>query len=177
ERRTAERLVHGRDWSRAVAQIAAVRFHLAHVAVRRGGFHRLHSRRQGADDGGAHRELDARKTRLLGLPAGHPPFGIMRLDPALEKARRYRQLDGVALAAVEFHAGKPTRVHVVTDFGAKAVLHARPAVQIHACHLGLFLLLGTNDGNADETRYFDAKWHERGNGRRSSPARPRARGG
>src|SRR5262249_59678137 len=43
----------------------------------------------------------------------------------------------------EFHAGEPTRVHVVTDFGAKAVLHARPAVQIHARHLGLFLI-GTN---------------------------------
>ena len=139
ERRTAKRLVHGRDWSHAVAQIAAVRFDLAHFAVRRGGFHRLHSRRQGADHGGAHGELDARKIRLLGLPARQHPFGIMGLDPALEKARGYGQLDGVAFAAVEFHAGEPTRVHVVADFGAKAVLHARPAVQIHARHLGLFL--------------------------------------
>src|SRR5947209_12338179 len=33
------------------------------------------------------------------------------------------------------------------------------------------------DGNADETRYFDAKWQERGNGRRGSRAWPRPRGG
>src|SRR6516164_2208168 len=52
-----------------------------------------------------------------------PPLGIMGLDPALEKARGHGQLDGVALAAIEFHAGEPTCVNVVTDFGTKAVLH------------------------------------------------------
>src|SRR5262249_16289956 len=108
-----------------------------------------------------------------------PPFGIMGLDPAFEKARRYRQLDGVALAAVEFHAGEPTRVHVVADFGAKAILHARPAVQIHARHLGLFLLPGTNRwerGRNAILRREVARTLKNGR-RRSNPARHRGHTG
>ena len=127
--------MHGRDRSHGVAQVAAaLGFDLAQLALRQGDLHRLNLRRQGADHCGADRELDPQKVRLLGLPAGQHPVGIVRLDPALEKARGHGQLDRIPVAAIELHAAEPTRVNVVTDFGAKTILHARPAVQIHARH-------------------------------------------
>jgi hypothetical protein len=49
----------------------------------------------GLDDGRAqyrrpHDQLDAADFRLLRLPACQHPFGIVRLDPALEETRRHR---------------------------------------------------------------------------------------
>ncbi len=134
ERRTAERLVHGRNRSPRGTQIGAIGLDLAQLARSRRHLDRLALRRQGADHGRAHRELDARETGLLGLPAGQHALGIMGLDPALEEARGDGQLDGISLAAVELHAREPARVDVVTDFGAKAILHPRPALLIHARH-------------------------------------------
>ena len=162
EGRTAEGIVRRRDRAHRMAAVAAVELDLAHLALRRGTFRLFDFRRQGADHRRAHGELDARKGRLLGLPAGQHPLGVVRLDPALEEARGHRELDGIAFAAVEFHAGEPACVNIVADFGAKAILHAGPSVQIHARHCVSLLDRRKPTGNADETRYFDAKWHHAG---------------
>jgi len=47
----------------------------------------------------------------------------MRLNPALEEARRHRELDGLAVEPVEVHAGEPARIDVVADFRLEAFLH------------------------------------------------------
>src|SRR5262249_56637760 len=60
------------------------------------------------------------------------------------------QLDGVPFAAVELHAGEPARVNVVADLGTKAILHSRPAVQIHARHSVSVVNRRKSMGNADE---------------------------
>src|SRR4029077_1585949 len=138
------------------AQVAAVDLALARLARMGGRLGRLELRRQRADHRGTDRELDARKPRLLGLPARQHPLGVVGLDPALEKARGHRQLDGIPFAAVEFHAREPTRIDVVAHFGPKAVLHTRPAVLVHARHIAcLFFSIGTNDGG---TRWRRDTW-------------------
>ena len=88
----------------------------------------------GPDDGRADRELDTRKARLLGLPAGQHPLGIVRLDPALEKTCRDRQFDRIPVAAIELHACEPARIDILADFGAKPLLHARPTLLFHVRH-------------------------------------------
>ena len=72
---------------------AAIDLDLAGVAWRRRRLRRLGFLWQGADHGGAHRQLDAQEARLLGLPAGEHTLGVVGLDPALEEARGHRQLD------------------------------------------------------------------------------------
>ena len=133
ERRAAEAVVRGGDRRDGVAQIGAIDFDFPRLTLRR-EFRSLALGHQGAEHRRANRQLDARKPRLLCLPAGKHPFGVMGLDPTFEKAGRHRQFDGFAVASVELHAGEPTRVDVVADFGAKAVLHARPMLLIRACH-------------------------------------------
>src|SRR5262249_25849417 len=117
-----------------MAQVDAIELDLAAFALRPRSLRVLDFWCQRADHRGANRELDPRKVRLFGLPAGQHPLRIVGLDPALEKTRGHGQLDGLSFAAVELHAREPARVDVVADLGAKTILHARPAVQIHARH-------------------------------------------
>ena len=144
ERGTAESVMHGRDRPDRAAHVAAVDLGLAGVARTYRHLQRLELRRQGADHRGAHREFDAREVRLLGLPAGQHPLGVMGLDPALEKAGWYGQLHRIPFAAVELHASEPARVNIVTDFGAETISHPRPAVLIHARHFVCLFLIGIN---------------------------------
>src|SRR5579872_5609100 len=88
----------------------------------------------GAAQRGAHGEIDPVHFRHFGLPAGKNPLGVMRLDPALEKARRDRKVDAFVLNALQIHAGKPTRVHVLADARPQPAFHARPTILIHVRH-------------------------------------------
>jgi hypothetical protein len=85
-------------------------------------------------------KLDARDRGKFRLPAGHELLGVVRLDPALEKSRRDRELHGIALDALDFHAREPAGKNVVSDFGAKAFLHTRPPILIRARHFSMLCL-------------------------------------
>ena len=84
-----------------------------HVLGRRGGAHR-----------GAHAEIDPMHSRHLGLPTGQHALGIMRLNPALEEARRNRKVDAFRLDAFQVHPRKPARIDVFSDGRAQPTLHA-----------------------------------------------------
>src|SRR5262249_58900705 len=87
----------------------------------------------------------------------------------------------------ELHARKPTRVNVVADLGTKTIFHARPAVQIHACHSVSVVNRRKSMGNADEpdtsTRSDTTQGTEEGQelrrdrraGRKLGEIRPRSR--
>jgi hypothetical protein len=72
----------------------------------------------------AHGEVDPVYFRHLGLPAGENPLGVMRLDPALEKPRRNREVDAFLLHAFQIHACKPACVDVFSHARAQPTLHA-----------------------------------------------------
>jgi len=55
----------------------------------------------------AHRNVDPVHFRHLGLPAGENALGVMRLAPALEKARRNRKVDAFLLHVFEVHSREP----------------------------------------------------------------------
>jgi hypothetical protein len=174
ERRAAERLVHGRDRSCRAAQVDAVDLALARIARTWGHLCRLELRCQRADHRRAHGELDAGKAGLLRLPAGQHPLGIVGLDPALEKARRHRQLDGLAVAAVEFQAREPTRIDIVAHLGAKPILHPRPAILVvHVRHVACLLLeRWVEHGKRDTSRRAaNAVANARGRSKRSTSSR------
>src|SRR6476469_7574952 len=59
----------------------------------------------------------------------------MRLNPALQKPRRHRELDGLAIHAIEIHARKPTRINVLADFGLETFLYPYPALLVRGGHL------------------------------------------
>ena len=73
---------------------------------------------------GAHGEIDAVHFRHLGLPAGQHALGVMRLDPALQKPRRHRQVHAFLLHAFQVHAREPARIDVFADARAQPALHA-----------------------------------------------------
>src|SRR5205807_2132383 len=108
---------------------------VAEIALRRSKLRTLRFGRGVANDGGAHRQLDAADLGFLRLPAREHAFGIMRLNPALEKTRGNRQTDGAVTDALKIHAGEPTRIDVVAHGRAKAPLHACPAILFRARHL------------------------------------------
>ncbi len=71
---------------------------------------RLHGRgllRQRSQYAGAHAQLDAADGGLLGLPAGKDALGVMRLDPALEEARRDREPHRGFVEALKVHPREP----------------------------------------------------------------------
>ena len=125
ERRAAERVMarrHRRDRGRAqFGRGTAVR-PLGAARIERGGCDLLDRRR--ASHRGAHGEIDPVHFRHLGLPAGQNALGIMRLDPALEKARRNRKADAFLLDAFQIHARKPAGVDVFADARAQPTFHA-----------------------------------------------------
>ena len=92
------------------------------------------------------RDLDLLDVGVLALPAGQHAIGVVRLDPALEEARRHRQMRRVDLDPLQVHAGKPALENVLADFGAKLLLHSQPALLIRARHFFLWcrmVFLGT----------------------------------
>ena len=95
---------------------------------------RLDLGRRRADHRAAHADLDLLDVGVLALPAGQHAFGIVRLDPALEEARRHRQMRGVDLDALQVHAGEPALENVLADFGAELFFHSQPTLLIRACH-------------------------------------------
>src|SRR5262245_65188008 len=80
ERRTAQRLVHGRDRSNRMAQVDAIELDLAALAWRPRSLRLLDFWCQRADHRGANRELDPRKVRLFGLPARQTLLRIVGLQ-------------------------------------------------------------------------------------------------
>ena len=121
ERRAAERLVPGGIADRQRPPVAVI-IEAADIAGAEFEFGlRLGDR--GAQHRRAHDQLDAHGLRLLGLPAGQHPLGIMRLDPALEETGRHRHAHGSVLDRLQVHAGKPTRIDVVADLGAQTPLY------------------------------------------------------
>jgi hypothetical protein len=78
----------------------------------------------------AHDQLDAPDLGILGLPAGEHPFGIVGLDPALEKAGRYRQAHGSVFNCFQVHAREPARIDVVADLNAQALFDPGPTFLI-----------------------------------------------
>ena len=146
EGRTPERIVGCRDRPHRMAPVAAVELDLAQLTLRREALRLFDFRRQGPNHRRAHAQLDARKGRLFGLPAGQHPFGVVRLDPALEEAGRHRQMRGVDLDPLKIHAGEPALENILTDLGAKTILHAGPAVHIHARHCVSLLDRRKTDG-------------------------------
>ena len=83
-------------------------------------------------------DLDAGDARLLGLAASQEFLGVMRLNPALEEARRHREVRRVDLDPFEVHAGKPALENILADFGAKLFLYSQPALLIRARHFFLW---------------------------------------
>ena len=155
ERRAAERIVRGRDRSRQRARNRRRR--PCRPAISRVGSGRLDwlgLRRRRADDRGAHRQFDAPHGRLLGLPASQHALEVVRLDPALEEARRHRQPHHVVIDRFQVHAREPAREDVVADFGAEPLLNPRPALLIRARHFGGFFQVGglRRHGRHNQTR-------------------------
>ena len=155
ERRSAERIVSGRDRRIGCAQLADVEPQRARVACGLDDLRRLRIGRRGADHRAAHADLDLLDFRLLGLPAGQQAVGVMRLDPALEEPRRHRQVYHVRLEPFQIHARKPALKNVLADFGAKPFLDSLPPLLIRArslnflWHLTVVVELGETDGGAD----------------------------
>src|SRR4029453_18678484 len=54
------------------------------------------------------------------------PIGVVRLDPALQKARRHRQMGAGVHDGFELQASEPARENVLAEFGAQPSLHAAP---------------------------------------------------
>ena len=104
------------------------------IAMRFGQLRRFNLGRRRADHRAAHADLDLLDVGVLALPAGHDPVGIVRLDPALEEARRHRQMRGVDLDALQIHAGEPTLENILADFGAELFFHSQPTFLIRAGH-------------------------------------------
>ena len=101
--------------------------------------------RQRTNDRRAHGDLDPGNRRLFRLPARHDLLGVVRADPALEEARRDRELHGLALDGLEVHARKPARVDFVADLGAKACSYPRPVFLLDARHVGRLCLIDKTD--------------------------------
>ena len=59
---------------------------------------------------------------VLALPAGQDAVGVVRLNPTLEKPRRYRQMRGVGIDPLQVHAGKPALKYIFANFSAKLLL-------------------------------------------------------
>src|SRR5664279_5531105 len=136
ERGAAERLMHTwvADRHRPTAAIA-----IAVGAIIAGcdfGFELGHN--CGAHHRRAHDQFDAADFGVFALPTSQHTFGIVRLDPALEKPGRHRQANGAILDPLQVDAGKPARIDVVADLGAQSPPYPRPAVVIRVRH---FLLL------------------------------------
>jgi hypothetical protein len=74
----------------------------------------------------------------------------MRLDPALEKPRRNRQMNAFRLHAFEIHPREPARIDVFSDACTQPTLHAWPAILFHIWHFpttflkGVILWIGEN---------------------------------
>jgi hypothetical protein len=51
----------------------------------------------------------------------------VRLNPAFQKAGRYRNARGIGLYAFELHARKPTAVDSFANLGTKTPFNTRPA--------------------------------------------------
>jgi hypothetical protein len=83
-------------------------------------------------------DVDLLDIGVLALPAGQHAIGVVRLDPALEEARRHREVRRVDLDPFEIHAGKPALENILADFGAKLFLHSQPALLIRARHFFLW---------------------------------------
>ena len=137
ERRAAERVMIGGDWrgrGRAQLERGAAVARLGPARVERGrgasfgvGAGAAHCRR-------AHGEIDPVHFRHLGLPAREHALGIMRLDPALQKTRRHRQMHALVLHGFEVHARKPAGVDVFPHARPQTTLDARPAILFRICH-------------------------------------------
>ncbi|MGY4300822.1 hypothetical protein ACVWXN_008917 [Bradyrhizobium sp. i1.4.4] len=118
ERRAAERVVVcGDRRSRRRAQFRRGR---AACFDRRRRLLLLHDRAHR----GANGEIDAMNFRRLGLPARQYALGIMRLNPALQEARRHREPHALLLHAFQIHTGEPARIDVFAYVRAQPALHA-----------------------------------------------------
>ena len=58
----------------------------------------------------------------------------MRLDPALQEARRHREPHAFVLHAFQIHAGEPAGEDVLADARAQTAFDARPAILFRICH-------------------------------------------
>ena len=135
ERRTGERFaVHGG----LLAQRAAARRRGGSDARRRlarrvdrlglaGG-----DRRGGRRDRRAHRRAQPDRDRCdaadLGFERGENAVAVMGLDPALEEARRHRELRAALLDRVELQPPEPRSEDILAEFGAQAPAAAPPAL-------------------------------------------------
>jgi hypothetical protein len=121
ERRAAERVMAGRDrCARGRAQLDRA------AAIDRLGAARIEGNRclfcrRGRAHRRAHGEIDPMHFRQLGPPGREHALGIMRLNPALQEARRHRQAYRGFLDRFQVHARKPARIDVVADLGAQTL--------------------------------------------------------
>ncbi len=76
----------------------------------------------------AHREHDAVEARQFGHAVDPQPFGVMRLEPALQEAGGHRQISHAVDDAAELDAREPAREHVLAEFGAQAPPHPVPGL-------------------------------------------------
>src|SRR5581483_6755451 len=82
----------------------------------------------------AHGKIDPVHFGCLRLPGREHAFGIMRLDPALQEARRHRKPHAFVLYAFQIHAREPACVDVLAYTRAQTAFDARPTILFRICH-------------------------------------------
>src|ERR1700759_4987351 len=70
----------------------------------------------------------------LRLPGREHAFGVMRLDPALQEARRHRKPHAFVLHAFQVHAREPACIDVLAHARAQTAFDARPTILFRICH-------------------------------------------
>jgi hypothetical protein len=138
ERRAAERIMPARHRPERGAHVAAAFMLDAKVAPELDGLDRL-LRRHRADHRAAHADVQLLHFGVLALPTGQQTLAVVRLDPALQEARRHRQMGGGFVNPVELHAREPALENLLADLRAQPALYTLPALLIRGCH---FLCLG-----------------------------------